>query len=156
PRELISRVRILLERGRLIERLSEFQRHVAKEMEQAAAIQEALMPADSLLEHLKTVCPLDIAGHYQASEGIGGDIWGVELVSDQKLLIFSADFAGHGLGASLNTVRLHSFIHSTPDKASDPALLLSELNQFLCSVLPIGQYATMFCSLIDFRRGTMD
>ena len=151
PRELLSRVRVLLERGRLIERLSEFQRHIAEELLQASAIQEALLPSDALLNHLEGMFPLDIAGHYQSSVGIGGDIWGLEQIGDQKLLIFNADFAGHGVGAALNTVRLHSFIQSTPDKTPVPSILLSELNQFLCEVLPTGQFATMFCALIDFE-----
>lgn len=156
PRELLSRVRILLERGRLIERLSEFRRRMADELRQAAAIQEALLPGDTVLEHLRTMCPVDIAGHYAASAGLGGDIWGIELVRDQRLLIFSADFAGHGLGSALNTVRLHSFIHSTPHKSPVSSMMLSELNQFLCEVLPTGQFATMFCAVIDFHRGLID
>lgn len=156
PRELLSRVRVLLERGRLIERLSEFQRRIADELLQASAIQEALLPSDALLNHLKCLFPLDIAGHYESSVGIGGDIWGLEQVRDEKLLIFNADFAGHGVGAALNTVRLHSFIQSMPEKTPVPSLLLSELNQFLCEVLPIGQFATMFCALIDFQRGIIN
>jgi phosphoserine phosphatase RsbU/P len=156
PREMLSRVRILLERGRLIDRLSEFKRRIADELLQAAAIQEALLPSETVLQHLKTQVPVEIAGHYEASVGIGGDIWGLELLRDDKLLIFNADFAGHGLGSALNTVRLHSFIHSTPDKQPVPSVLLSELNQFLCEVLPIGQFATMFCGLIDFQRGVIE
>jgi sigma-B regulation protein RsbU (phosphoserine phosphatase) len=156
PRELLSRVRVLLERGRLIERLSEFQRHIAEELLQASAIQEALLPSDALLDRLKGMFPLDVAGHYQSSVGIGGDIWGLEQIDDRKLLIFNADFAGHGVGAALNTVRLHSFIQSTPDKTPVPSILLAELNRFLCEVLPTGQFATMFCALIDFESRIID
>lgn len=156
PRELLYRVRILLERGRLIERLSEFQRRMADELRQAAAIQEALLPSEAVLERLKAVCPMDVAGHYEASEGLGGDIWGIELVGDLRVMIFNADFAGHGLSAALNTMRLHSFINGGPEKSHSPAALLTQLNQFLCDVLALGQYATMFCAVMDFRACSIE
>lgn len=152
PRELLYRVRVLLERGRLIERLSEYQRRMADELHQAATIQEALLPGEAALARLKTLCPLDVAGHYEASEGLGGDIWGIEPVGDQRVMIFNADFAGHGLSAALNTMRLHSFINGGPEKSRSPATLLTQLNHFLCDVLPLGQYATMFCAVMDFRE----
>ena len=156
PRELLYRVRILLERGRLIERLSEFQRRMADELRQAAAIQEALLPSDAVLERLKAVCPMDVAGHYEASDELGGDIWGIELVGEQRVMIFNADFAGHGLTAALNTMRLHSFVNGGPEKSRSPAALLTQLNQFLCDVLPLGQYATMFCAVMDFRACSIE
>jgi phosphoserine phosphatase RsbU/P len=156
PRELLYRVRILLERGRLIERLSEFQRRIADELSQAAAIQEALLPNEAVQNRLRAVCPIEVAGHYEASDELGGDIWGIELVGDQRVMIFNADFAGHGLTAALNTMRLHSFINGGPEKSRDPATLLSQLNQFLCDVLPLGQYATMFCGIMDFREHRID
>ena len=156
PRELLYRVRILLERGRLIERLSEFQRRMADELRQAAAIQEALLPSNAVLERLKAVCPIDVAGHYEASDELGGDIWGIELVGEQRVMIFNADFAGHGLTAALNTMRLHSFVNGGPEKSRSPAALLTQLNQFLCEVLPLGQYATMFCALLDFRACSIE
>jgi phosphoserine phosphatase RsbU/P len=156
PRELLYRVRILLERGRLIERLSEFQRRMADELRQAAAIQEALLPSEAVLERLKAVCPMDVAGHYEASDELGGDIWGIELVGDQRVMIFNADFAGHGLTAALNTMRLHSFVNGGPEKSRSPAMLLTQLNQFLCDVLPLGQYATMFCAVMDFRACSLE
>lgn len=156
PRELLYRVRILLERGRLIERLSEFKRRMADELRQAAAIQEALLPSQATLERIKALCPMDVAGHYEASEELGGDIWGIELVGDHKVMIFNADFAGHGLSAALNTMRLHSFINGGPEKSRSPAALLTQLNRFLCDVLPLGQYATMFCGVMDFRECSIE
>ena len=145
-----------MERGRLIERLSEFQRRIADELLQATATQEALLPSRAVLDSLKAACPIEVAGHYEASDELGGDIWGIELVGDQRVLIFNTDFAGHGLGAALNTIRLHSFINGGPAKSRSPATLLTQLNQFLCDVLPPGQYATMFCSVMDFRACSLE
>ncbi|MFX6506479.1 SpoIIE family protein phosphatase, partial [Acinetobacter baumannii] len=57
---------------------------------------------------------------------------------------------GHGVGSALNTFRLHSFITSGAADAEDPAQWLQQLNEFLSSVLQVGQFATMFSAVIDF------
>jgi phosphoserine phosphatase RsbU/P len=155
PDELLCRVRILLQRGRLIDRLIEFQEMIAEDLRQAAAAQKALLPSEARLEQLKAACPLDLASLYEASAGLGGDLWGIEALDERRVMIFNADFAGHGVSAALNTVRLHSFINSTPVRPASPAAMLAQLNGFLCSVLPTGQYATMFCAVMDFAANTL-
>ncbi len=157
PRELLYRVRILLERGRLIERLSEFQRRMADELRQAAAIQEALLPSEAVLDRLKAVCPMDVAGHYEASDETRrrylGHRAGRRSARDDLTTPISP---GHGLTAALNTMRLHSFVNGGPEKSRSPAALLTQLNKFLCEVLPLGQYATMFCAVMDFRACSIE
>jgi sigma-B regulation protein RsbU (phosphoserine phosphatase) len=123
---------------------------------QAAAIQEALLPSEAILDTVKENCPVDLSALYEASVGLGGDIWGIDLIGEQRVMIFNADFVGHGLGAALNTVRLHSFINRSPEKPDTPATVLTQLNRFLCGVLPIGQFATMFCAIMDFKAHTLE
>ena len=65
-------------------------------------------------------------------------------------MIYLADFTGHGVAAALNAARLHSFVHMMWQRTGRPAPLLRKLNQRLKEVLPIGQFATMFCATIDF------
>jgi phosphoserine phosphatase RsbU/P len=149
--ELSFRVRILLERGRLIDRLTDFHRHFAEDLLQAAATQSALLPDQKTLAQLRAALPFDIAHHYEASVGVGGDIWGIEQIAPHRVMIFNADFAGHGVSAAFNTVRLHSFIHSSSGQHDTPSALLGCLNGFLCQVLPTGQYATMFCAILDLE-----
>ena len=156
PKELLCRVGILLERGRLIDRLTEFQKVIAEDLLQAAATQTALLPSQAKLAELAAAFPLEVASHYEASVGLGGDLWGIEAEGEGRVLIFNADFAGHGVGAALNTVRMHSFIHSISRQYDTPAALLANLNQFLCEVLPTGQYATMFCAIMDFGASRIE
>jgi phosphoserine phosphatase RsbU/P len=156
PKELLSRVRILLERGRLIERLVEFQKLISEDLLQAAATQAALLPTPERLAELGTEAPLEVASHYEASVGLGGDLWGIEKAGNRRVLIFNADFAGHGVGAAFNTVRLHSFIHSNTSPHDTPAEVMTRLNRLLCEVLPMGQYATMFCAIMDFDRQSIE
>jgi sigma-B regulation protein RsbU (phosphoserine phosphatase) len=154
--ELLCRVRILLERRRLIDRLTEFQDMIAEDLRQAADAQEGLLPSAARIDHLMAVCPLSLASFYEASAGLGGDLWGIDLVGPSRVLISNADFAGHGVSAALNTVRLHSFIQTATEKPASPAALLDQINQFLCNVLPTGQYATMFCAIMDFGAHSLE
>jgi phosphoserine phosphatase RsbU/P len=153
--ELLGRVRVHLEHRRLIERLSEFQRHMSQELDQARAMQQSLLPADDAIRQLEAGFPIALASYYEASIGLGGDIWGVRALDDNRLMIFNADFSGHGVGAALNTFRLHSFILSGSLRIDDAASWLGGLNRFLCDVLPVGQFATMFCGIIDFSASTL-
>ena len=155
PQELLARLRLHLERRRLIGRLSEFQRRMGQELDLARAMQESLLPDEAHLRQLESRYPVSLASYYEASIGLGGDIWGLVPIDDHRLKVFSTDFAGHGVGAALNTFRLHSFMVSGSEQADTAAAWLDQLNQYLCGVLPIGQFATMFCGIIDFAAGEL-
>ena len=122
----------------------------------AVALQEKMLPGKTRLEHIQAACPLDIESYYKARDGIGGDIWGIEATSPQRVLLYVADFTGHGLAAALNTARFHSFVHIASQRTDKPASMLRRLNERLHEVLPVEQFATMFCATLDFRAQTME
>jgi len=153
--ELLTLVRVHVERAKLIERLSEYKRQLAYELDKARAMQEWLLPAAADLQQLETQLPVQVSSYFRTSAGIGGDLWGIDALGDSRLRIFCADFAGHGLTAALNTFRLHAFISGRSSRSTDPAAWLMQLNGFLCDVLPVGHFATMFCALIDFPAGIL-
>lgn len=154
--ELVGRVRVHLERRRLLARLVEAQRRMEEELGEARKMQESLLPAEAELDRLIATHPLDVAGFYQASVGLGGDIWGMFGRADGRVVVYTCDFAGHGVQSALNTFRLHAYLKSGSADADDPAGCLARLNAFLCDVLPLGQFATMFMAYIDFAAGRID
>lgn len=153
--ELIGRACLHLERRRLVADLSHYQERMAAEVDQARHMQEALLPSGREIATVAARLPVDIAAAYEASIGLGGDIWGMQPLGDDRLRLFTADFTGHGVGAALNTFRLHSYLQNAPADTADPARLLSYLNACLARVLPTGQFATMFAAVIDFAEGTL-
>ncbi len=122
----------------------------------AVALQEKMLPSRKRIEHIQATCPLDSGSYYKARDGIGGDIWGIETTSPQRVLLYVADFTGHGLAAALNTARFHSFVHIASQRTDKPASMLRRLNERLHEVLPVEQFATMFCATLDFRAQTME
>ena len=133
---------------------------VTSEMEHqlaaAIALQNDMLPSSEQLEQIQDCCPLDLSSYYKPLAGVGGDIWGTEVIGPQRLLIYVADFTGHGVSAALNTTRFHSFVHMELKSTDKPALLLHSLNTRLHAVLPDGQFATMFCAMIDFHKQTIE
>ena len=121
-----------------------------EQLEAAIALQTDMLPSASRVAQIQLHCPLDLSSYYQPLDGIGGDIWGIELTGPQRVMIYLADFTGHGVAAALNTARLHSFVHMMWQRTGRPGPLLRKLNQRLNEVLPTGQFATMFCATIDF------
>lgn len=153
--ELIGRLRVHLDRRYLIKSLSNYQKSMDQELLLARAMQESLLPSDATLADLEETYPVEIASYYEASMGLGGDLWGVVPLGKDRLKIYSADFSGHGVGAALNTFRLHTFMISCRQQTDSPAAWLAQINTFLCSSLPTGQFATMFCAIIDFEVGEL-
>ncbi len=122
----------------------------------AVALQEKMLPGKTQIEHIQAACPLEVASYYVARDGIGGDIWGIEATAPQRVVLYAADFTGHGLAAALNTARFHSFVHIASQRTDKPASMLRRLNECLHEVLPVEQFATMFCATLDFRAQTME
>ncbi len=133
---------------------------VTSEMERqlAAAItlQSEMLPSPERVAQIQGRCPLDLSSYYRALDGIGGDIWGIEATGPQRVLLYTADFTGHGVAAALNTARFHSFVHIECQRTDRPAWLLRRLNKKLHKVLPIGHFATMSCATFDFKTQTME
>ncbi len=133
---------------------------VTSEMEHqlaaAIALQRDMLPSLERLAQIQARCPLDLSSYYKPLDGVGGDIWGAEVIGPQRIMIYVADFTGHGVSAALNTARFHSFVHMKLRSTDHPAWLLHELNNRLHAVLPTGQFATMFCAIIDFYMQTIE
>jgi serine phosphatase RsbU (regulator of sigma subunit) len=127
-----------------------------RQMTSAIALQNAMLPKQTCIEQVQTACPLEVESWYKALDGVGGDIWGMEATRPHRLMLYIADFTGHGIAAALNTARFHSFVHIACQRTDKPASVLRRLNQRLNEVLPVGQFATMFCAALDFGAKTLE
>lgn len=125
----------------------------AAEFAAACLMQDGLLPSDAARMAAMAACGLDIAGRSVSCAGLGGDLWGMRPLGEGRLGVYIADFAGHGLEAAFNTVRLHTLLHGLRPVMGEPARLLRELNLPLSELLPAGAFATMFCGVVDPARG---
>ncbi|MCJ9429129.1 PP2C family protein-serine/threonine phosphatase [Kordiimonas marina] len=153
--ELLARVRMHLENRFLINRLSSFRERMSAELTLAREMQHSLLPEASVLKAIEAACDCTIEAFYQASFELGGDLWGCWLLPENKLGLFILDISGHGVGAALNTFRVHATMTRLGPRRSDPAAFLTALNEALQPHFPIGQFGTMFYGVLDRDSGEL-
>ncbi len=122
----------------------------------ARVMQNSLLPTRAKIEEISKSHKLNIAYQCESPDDLAGDFWGLDVLDDDRLFFYMADFSGHGLSAALNTFRLHSLMsvygHELRDNILSPADYLERLNRDLFALLPMAQYATMVCGIIDLKR----
>lgn len=152
--ELIARTRIHLENRLLVQQLQAYQARTQSELELACNMQENLNPTPEHYRGVGMDYGMRISATFQMSSELGGDMWGLVPIDAHRLGVYIVDFAGHGLGAALNTFRLHSLIWSEQVDDQTPDVYLQRLNRHLKGLLPVGQYATMLYGIVDRQNNT--
>ncbi|MEI8397201.1 MAG: fused response regulator/phosphatase [Rhodospirillaceae bacterium] len=151
PGECLARVRHQLERRKLFNDLSTFRERVQKELQHAHAMQLSLLPERRSLAQSGERYGLDIFSHFETSSELGGDLWSVFEIDEDRVGFLIVDFAGHGITAAINTFRLHTLFERIPAREHTPGKWLELLNASLKDVLPTGQFSTAFYCVLDKR-----
>jgi sigma-B regulation protein RsbU (phosphoserine phosphatase) len=155
-KELIARISIHLERRLLIEGLTDYRSRMQEELQLACRMQHDLLPSASRLDAIRARYGIDVAGHFEPCSEIGGDLWGIRAIDDDRFGLYLIDFSGHGVGAALNTFRIQGLMSELWSLAGEPSLLLENLNRRMCETLSLGQFATMFFATIDLAYAAIE
>jgi PAS domain S-box-containing protein len=99
---------------------------INNELELARQTQLSLLPKNT--PHLPG---LEIAARYMPMSAVAGDFYDFVVVDEKHVGILIADVSGHGLSAALVASMLKSALSAQLPHASDPARVLSGLNQAL-------------------------
>lgn len=129
--------------------LEAFRARVEEDLMAARKMQMELLPSSEAVVEVETRYGVAIDTHFETSSELGGDIWGLFPIDDHRFAVYVADFSGHGVTAALNTFRLHTVIENMVHGRENPGGYLLALNRRLASLLPTGQYATMFYGVVD-------
>lgn len=148
PLELIARASVHIERRLLMLGRRRALERIERELSAARAMQLALLP-DTRNETRLLPHDFELASQFSTSSELGGDFWGLLNFADGRIGVYVADFAGHGVMAALNTIRLHTLVQGLRVLPADPGEFLNLLNQHLVPLLPVGQFATMICVCFD-------
>lgn len=145
----------LARRQRVITQAQRQQEHLSKELVKAHTMQRRLLPSRETERVMERAYNIRLSSHYESSEQLGGDIWGVSLLSETQMILYLVDFSGHGISSAMNTFRLHSRIDNEPIGLDQPVEnYMANLNEWLCEHLATGQYATMLMGVCDFEEET--
>jgi sigma-B regulation protein RsbU (phosphoserine phosphatase) len=155
--EITARVGVHLENRQLLAGLKDYRARVRHELAVARAAQFALLPEPARLAGIRNRTGIAIEGVIETSSEMGGDFWTVFEPDrgSSRIGILLADFAGHGVAASLNVFRLHALMSRRPSVMLGPADLLALLNRELKELLAPGQFAAAFVGVVDGDADTL-
>ncbi|MEA1941201.1 MAG: fused response regulator/phosphatase [Pseudomonadota bacterium] len=153
--ELVSRVRLHLERRQMIHRLQRYQDRMEDELRAAQSMQLDLLPGPADIDAIVRPRGGSLTAFYRASHMLGGDLWQVFPVDETRFGIFMVDLSGHGVSAAINAFRVHMITAGLSAERHDPAQWLAALNRRLAPILPVEHFATAFYAVIDPGAGRL-
>lgn len=153
--ELLARVCMHLENKFLIKNLSDFHASMHAELVMAREMQHSLLPEKQTLADIEAAAGITFEANYRASFELGGDLWGCWQISDEEIGLYVLDISGHGVGAALNTFRVHATMARFEGLRGDPAAFLSSLNAAVQPSFPLGQFVTMFYGVFNHTSGEL-
>jgi PAS domain S-box-containing protein len=122
---------------------------INNELELARQTQLSILPKST--PHLPG---LEIAARYMPMSAVAGDFYDFVVVDEKHVGILIADVSGHGLSAALVASMLKSALPAQLPHASDPAMVLSGLNQALFGKFET-HYVTAAYVFVDMANNTV-
>ncbi|MBR9824524.1 MAG: fused response regulator/phosphatase [Alphaproteobacteria bacterium] len=153
--EMISRVKLHVERRRLVESLRSYRRRMEDELKSAEAMQLSLMPEAPEIDRISEGRGARVEAFYRASNQLGGDLWTIFEIDEDRFGLLMVDLSGHGVSAAINAFRLHVLIEAHRLNRADPGTWLADLSKDLYEMLPIEHFATGFYCVFDRRTSCL-
>jgi serine phosphatase RsbU (regulator of sigma subunit) len=122
-----------------------------KELEIAHDIQATLLPCS--LPHLKD---FEIDAYYHPASQVGGDYFDLIPIDDSNLVVVVGDVAGKGVPGLVVMAMVRILVRDLALRGEHPAKLLRHLNVLLRKDMKKNLFVTLFCGLLDNRRGVLD
>jgi len=121
---------------------------INSELELARQVQQSILPRET-----PKMKGLEIAARYLPMSSVAGDFYDFLVLDEKHIGILIADVTGHGLAAALIASMLQTALAAQSLVASDPARVLSRLNQALYGKFQ-SHYVTAIYLFIDLERNT--
>jgi phosphoserine phosphatase RsbU/P len=138
---------IRIEHARLNE-IEEAERAMNKEMQQAAQIQQRLLPSGP-----PQVVGLDIAAKTVPARHVGGDYYDFIEFFDGQIGMMVGDVAGKGMPASLLMSSLQARVHVLFEEPGHLAEKMGRLNKATSANCPDNRFITFFMGILDPHTG---
>jgi phosphoserine phosphatase RsbU/P len=123
---------------------------VNSELELAREVQLSILPHE-----IPQLQGLEISARYLPMSSVAGDFYDFIVVDEKRIGILIADVSGHGLSAALIASMLQTALAAQSPRASDPAQVLSGLNQTLYGKFQ-RHFVTAAYVFVDMEKNTAD
>jgi sigma-B regulation protein RsbU (phosphoserine phosphatase) len=130
--------------ARMFQRERFEKQRMAKELDDARAVQSGLFPASA-----PEAVGFDVTGVCRPCREVGGDWYDYISLSDGRLAVVLADVSGKGMGAALLMSSTRSVLRLNAARELSPKEILSELNKFLVEDFPASKFVTLVYAVLD-------
>jgi sigma-B regulation protein RsbU (phosphoserine phosphatase) len=123
---------------------------LARDLRIAREIQMGILPAD--LAGATRGTGLDVAALIEPARQVGGDLYEVLRVADDRLVVALGDVSGKGIPAALFMAVSVTVLRTLARQFSDPDEILRRLNDELAEQNPRGMFVTLQCLVFDLAE----
>lgn len=116
----------------------------------ANEIQSMLLP-----NHFPDVPNLDMATLYKPAQKVGGDLYDVFAIDDQRIGIAVADVSGKGIPASIIMAICQSNLRHFAKGELSPSKVMCDLNRVMVEEMRPDMFITMVYVVVDAAAGTL-
>jgi phosphoserine phosphatase RsbU/P len=117
----------------------------------AREIQMGILPSD--LSPCTTGTGLDIFAAIEPAKEVGGDLYEVLRVGEDRVVVVVGDVSGKGIPAALFMAVTVTLLRTLAREHRKPEEILSRLNDELAAQNPRGMFVTMACLVFDLASG---
>jgi sigma-B regulation protein RsbU (phosphoserine phosphatase) len=148
--EVKARVRSLLKAKAYAEAVKEA---AERELRVAREIQFGLLPAD--MASLADGTGIDIHALLEPARQVGGDLYSVQRLSADRLLVAIGDVSGKGIPAALFMAVAMTLLRNMARHGEPLEQILGEINDELFGQNPRHMFVTLQCLIIDVAQRTV-
>jgi phosphoserine phosphatase RsbU/P len=141
---LAGHVATAIANARMFQRERLEKERMAKELEEARAIQSGLFPVNA-----PEVRGFDVTGVCMPCREVGGDWYDYIPLRDGRLAVVLADVSGKGMGAALLMSSTRSLLRLHAARGLSPKEVLCELNGFLVKDFPASKFVTLVFAVLN-------
>jgi len=120
---------------------------INEELETAQRVQKSLLP-----QNLGAIRGVDLAVEYLPSGIVGGDMYDVVKIDDDRAAFLILDVCGHGVPAALITAMSKVSLTRTILKYDSPRVIFTQVNGELCRFMPDSRYVTAFLGILNLAK----
>jgi len=145
--EVKARVRSLLKAKAYADAVREA---MARDLRIAREIQMGILPAD--LPSTTKGTGLDIHAVIEPARQVGGDLYEVLRVSDDRVVVALGDVSGKGIPSALFMAVAVTVLRTLARQITEPDEILRRLNDELVEQNPRGMFVTLQCLVFDLAK----
>ncbi len=145
--EVKARVRSLLKAKVYADAVREA---MARDLRIAREIQMGILPADLAAATKGT--GLDVHAVIEPAREVGGDLYEVLRVSDDRVVVALGDVSGKGIPAALFMAVAVTVLRTLARQIAEPDEILRRLNDELAEQNPRGMFVTLQCLVFDLEH----